>query len=144
MKLRLFFSTLLFSILAVAASAQKAKPGTAYAQITSATMRTEPRPGSDPEVFYNFNTTWKSSAKPEAIFFRGQEAWANCVVIKDGKDISPELIKKGNKVSFKTISGGRFAIPKELDGIKAPALFFQVKGKWYYLPVRNIKKMNTR
>ena len=140
MKIRFMAVLLLLSTLTTIASAQKAKLGTAYAQITESLKTTEKRAGDDPEIYYSFKTTWKSNSAPESIFFKAPEAWANCIVLKAGKDISPEIIKKGNKVIFKTVSGGRFAIPDEIKGIKTPALFFQVKGKWYYLPVKGMKK----
>lgn len=132
--------TILFVFCGLIATAQKAKLGTAFAQITESSMITGPREGGDPETYFTFKTTWKSTSAPETIFYKAATAWANCIVIKNGTDISPELIKKGSKVLFKTVSGGRFEIPKEIEGIKAPALFFKVKGKWYYLPVKNIKK----
>lgn len=134
------FLTILFILAGFAASAQKAKLGTALAQITASTKVTETRIDDDPNIYYTFATTWKGTSAPEAIFFKATDAWANCIVLKGGKDISPELIKKGSKITFKTVSGGRFAIPEEIKGITTPALFFQVKGKWYYLPVKNMKK----
>lgn len=142
MNFRVF--TILFVLIGFAASAQKAKLGTALAQITASTKVTETRADEDPDIYYTFATTWKSTSAPETIFFKATDAWANCIVLKGGKDISPELIKKGSKIVFKTVSGGRFAIPDELKSTTIPALFFQVKGKWYYLPVKNMKKRTTK
>jgi hypothetical protein len=142
MKFRLL--TILFLFIGFVASAQKAKLGTAIAQITAGTKITETVSDNDPNIYYTFATTWKSTSAPETIFYKGADAWANCIVLKGGKDISPELIKKGSKVVFKTVSGGRFAIPDEIKDTATPALFFQVKGKWYYLPVKNVKKKTVK
>ena len=144
MKIRLVAILFMFTAFATMASAQKAKLGTAFAQITASAKVTETHPGEDPVIYYTMNTTWKNSVAPESIFFKAAEAWANCIVLKNGKDISPEIIKKGNKVVFKTVSGGRFAVPKEIEGIATPALFFQVKGVWYYLPVKGMKKKTVK
>jgi hypothetical protein len=144
MKIRSIAILLLLSVFATTSFAQKAKLGTAFAQITASAKVTETHTGEDPVIYYTMNTTWKSTSAPESVFFKAAEAWANCIVLKNGKDISPEIIKKGNKVVFKTVSGGRFAIPKEIEGIATPALFFQVKGVWYYLPVKNMKKKTVK
>jgi hypothetical protein len=138
------FLSILFLFVGFVASAQKAKLGTAYAQLTANTKVTETRVDDDPNIYYTFAATWKGASAPESIFYKATEAWANCIVLKGGKDISPELIKKGSKVVFKTVSGGRFEIPDAIKGVSTPALFFQVKGKWYYLPVKNMKKKTVK
>lgn len=138
------FLSILLLLVGFTVSAQKAKLGTALAQITASTKITEIVSGDDPNVYYTFATTWKGTSAPETIFFKATDAWANCIVLKSGKDISPELIRKGSKITFKTVSGGRFAIPEEIKGITTPALFFQVKGKWYYVPVKNMKKKTIK
>ena len=141
MKLRfLLILALLFS---VCAQAQPAKLGTVYARITEANRTAIATfPDDDEQVHYSIKATWKGNSRPESIFFRADDMWANCIVKRSGKEISPEHIRKGNKLEFKPIPGGRFAIPKEIENIKIPALFFIIKGKWYYLPVKNIKKKN--
>lgn len=140
MKIRFITILFLLTAFATVATAQKAKLGTAFAQITASTKVTEKQAGDDPNIYYTFATTWKSTSTPEAIFYKATDAWANCIVLKSGKDIDPAIIKKGNKIVFQTMSGGRFAIPEEIKSVTAPALFFQVKGKWYYLPVKGMKK----
>lgn len=142
--MRFTFLTILLLLTSVVTFAQKAKPGTAYAQLTANTKVTETRVDDDPNIYYTFATTWKGTSAPESIFFKATDAWANCIVLKNGKDISPDLIKKGSKIVFQTVSGGRFAIPEEIKGIATPALFFQIKGKWYYLPVKNMKKKTVK
>ena len=142
--MRSTFFTILLLLASVITFGQKAKLDTTLAQITASTKVTEAGVDDDPNIYYTFATTWKGVSAPETIFFKGTDAWANCIVLKNGKDISPELIKKGSKIVFQTVSGGRFAIPDEIKGITTPALFFQVKGKWYYVPVKNMKKKTVR
>ncbi|HYD20766.1 MAG TPA: hypothetical protein VEB40_04765 [Flavipsychrobacter sp.] len=140
MKLRLL--TILALLFSICAYAQQAKLGTVYAQITAAS-RTAITTDDDDELLYSIKATWKGNSRPESIYFRADDMWANCIVKRSGKEISPEQIRKGNKLEFKPVPGGRFPIPKEIENIKTPALFFTIKGKWYYLPVKNIKKKNV-
>lgn len=143
MKIRFVAILLLLVTFTAVASAQKAKSGTALAQITASTQVKEIR---DDEVLnhYTFATTWKGTSAPEAIFYKAADEWKNCMVLKAGKEIYPEQVKKGSKIVFKTVNEGRFAIPDEIAAITIPALFFQVKGQWYYVPVKNIRKKSIK
>jgi hypothetical protein len=132
MKVRLLIIAL--CCLAAAGFAQPAKPGNAYTQISQATRAKD----ADKNVAYTISAIWKNTATPENIFFRADDLWQNCIVEKNNVEISPDKIKKGDKIVFRTMSGGKFAIPELLKKIPTPALFFQVDKKWYYLPVRNI------
>ena len=134
MKLKLIITTILFCCSAVVAMAQPAKIGSRYVQV-SQTIRTQ---DADENVSYVIKATWKHNETPENIFFRADDVWHGCIVEKDNAEISPEKLKRGDRVTFRSISGGKYAIPEQLKKIPTPALFFQVDKKWYYVPVRNI------
>ena len=139
MKLK-FIITILFSCFITAAIAQPAKTGNGYVQVTQVSRTKD----ADENITYAINAIWKQNATPENIFFRAEDVWQGCLVEKDGVEMSPEKIKKGDRITFRSVSGGKYAMPAQLKKLPTPSLFFQVDKRWYYMPVRNIATTSGR
>ncbi len=153
MTLRSYGSVLLFcvAVFSTACAQTKAvvKSGTTLARVTRATSeRFLPgREESDPITRYRISLQWRSSSKPVAFYWRPQDGWMNCLVVKPGgsdEEISPESIRKMQSVELVPMAdASRTPVPAFVKATDKNKLYFQVGKIWYSLPVTLTKKQDV-
>jgi len=154
MNMRHFIAFLISICIFSSASAQEklkvAQSGKAYASLVSASMqRTVSRHGdTEPVTKYSFLLKWKSSQALETAFWKGNNAWMNCLITvyktskcRKSDEIPLEKLKKNNYILLTAMPGGRFPMPEEIQNTKGQNIFFKTdKSDWLYSPVGKITK----
>ncbi len=154
MTMRYFIALLASVFILSSATAQEkkkvARSGKSYATLVSATtQRTIPgMRGAQPTTRYDFVLRWKSKQVPETFFWRGDNAWMNCLVkaYKPGKkdhgaEISLEKVTRNTCIQLTGMPGGKFPVPEEIQNTPGQAIFFKTATSgWRYLPVTKITK----
>lgn len=153
MMLRSYGSVLLFCLAifgtACAQTKMVVKSGAALTRVTRATSeRFLPgRAESDPVTRYRISLQWRSASRPLAFYWRPQDGWMNCMVVKSGgndEEISPESIRKMQSVELVPIpDASRTPIPAFVKATDKNKLYFQVGKTWYSLPVTLTKKQDV-
>ncbi len=124
------------------ASAQKTVPGI---------------PGAQPKTNYKFIIIWQGAKYPETFFWRGENGWLTCSILKAHKQksktkgtfgvdyktesASGDNIHTGDTLQLTPIVGGKFPIPAEIPADAKNSLYFKTGGSaWLSFPVKNITK----
>ncbi|XZF16494.1 hypothetical protein ACTHGU_10160 [Chitinophagaceae bacterium MMS25-I14] len=122
----------------------KVKSGAAYVRVSQAAGRIN----EQSDTSYIFHIVWSSTRIPTSFFWRGSDGWMVCRVISEKgtpqqditADLSPERIKKGNKVQIVPMPGGKYEIPGCITSNMHHTLFFTTgSNQWYSVPVKNIR-----
>lgn len=143
-------AALMLTTMSFAQSVIKPVSGTAYAKLSSATRARMINSDGTRPVEYKIRIVWKSNTPPESFFFHPKEGgwWnANAQVVKKGQLINVDFkdIKKGDVLEVSPMPGGRYAEPFTITKSMDNYLFFMTgNNKWIYVPVKNIKLLNTR
>lgn len=144
----LLFCLALFST-ACAQTKAIVKSGASLARVTKATSeRILPgREESDPITRYRITMQWRSANKPSAFFWRPQDGWMQCLVVKPGgndEEIAPEALKKMQTVEIVPVpDASRTPVPAFVKATDKNKLYFQVGKTWYSLPVTLTKKQDV-
>lgn len=154
MTLRLYatvlFSCLLFNTACAQTKRAVVKNGTSMARVVRATSeRILPgRAESTPITNYRITIQWRSANKPSAFFWRPQEGWMQCLVVKNNtgteEEMAPEAIQKGQTVDIVPVNdASRTPIPAFVKATDKNKLYFQVGNAWYSIPVKLTKKQDV-
>jgi hypothetical protein len=125
------------------------KSGASIARVIKATSeRILPgRSESAPITNYRITLQWRSALKPTAFFWRPQEGWMQCLVVKSGgseEEVAPEAIKKMQTVDIVPVSDAdRTPIPAFVKATDKNKLYIQVGNAWYSIPVKLTKKQDV-
>jgi len=116
------------------------RSGAAHVRIVRATQERILPGREEGEVITNYRIRlqWRSSSKPAAFFFRPQDGWMQCLVVKaDGSEteVAPEAIKKSQTVDVVPVRDGRTPIPAFVKPTDKNKLYFQIGSTWYSVPV---------
>lgn len=143
-------SICIFSTASAQDGAKLAQPGKAYATLISASMQRtiSASNASEPTAKYIFLLKWKSSEAPEAIFWKGDNAWMSCEIkvyktskCRKSDEVSLERIRRNYYVVLTAMPGGKFRMPEEIQNTKGQNIFFQTdKSPWLYVPVTKVTK----
>jgi hypothetical protein len=143
---------------APAQAAAKKKNKTYLKLVEAYTQRTlAGRPGSPPETGQYFIVVWQASTYPETFFWRGDNGWLSCKMLRvhkiipshttpKGMDhrtefVTGDQIHKGDTLQLSPVTGGRFPIPTEIPATAKNSLFFKTGGSnWLSFPVKKIGK----
>ena len=116
------------------------RTGSAHVRVIDATTK-QILPGREESeiiTMYRFRIQWRSASKPSAFFFRPQDGWMQCLVVKgDGSEteLSPEAVKKSQVIEVVPIRDGRTPVPAFVKAIDKNKLYFQIGSGWYSVPV---------
>jgi hypothetical protein len=125
-------------------SAKKHKPN-----VRLLTAYEEQKPGAQPQ----FILVWQGTKYPETFFWRGDNGWLPCRMEKAHKQdrdsqmytsesISAGDIHRGDTLSLVPVTGGRFALPKEIPATAKNTLYYKTGGTgWLSFPVKKIVKI---
>ena len=95
---------------------------------------------------YRIRLQWRSASKPAAFFFRPQDGWMQCLVVKgDGSDaeIAPEAVKKSQIVNVVPVRDGRTPVPAFVKPTDRNKLYFQIGPSWYSVPLTLTKNKDV-
>lgn len=95
---------------------------------------------------YRLRLQWRSASKPAAFFFRPQDGWMQCLVVKgDGSEteISPEAVIKMQVVEVVPVRDGRAPVPAFVKTSDKNKLYFRIGTGWYAVPVTLTKKKDV-
>ncbi len=162
MKLKLLFIFIALSIVLnseaqVRNAGKKAKKS--YIKLIEAyTQRTLPGIKESPtSTDTHFIIIWEGTQYPETFFWRGENGWLTCKMVKAHKInqankrsipagleymeemITNDKVNKGDTLALTPIKGGRFAVPKEVTNNIKNTLFFKTAGSsWLKFPITKI------
>lgn len=103
-----------------------------------------------PKMITNLVIVWNSSTYPESFFWRGENGWLPCRIMKmqpvkkgaipETIEIENDKIHKGDQLLLEPTPGGKFAVPAEIPATAKNTLYYKTAGsKWHSLKVGKIK-----
>lgn len=109
-------------------------------------------PGATPKTNYDFVITWENANFPETFFWRGDDGWLPCKMMRAHKTTSKKnpggyaveyitngMVHKGDTLELIPVAGGKFPIPPEIPSTTKNTLFFKAGGNgWLSFPIKNI------
>ena len=146
--------------MAIAVNVSAKKKSKPYFKLVEAyTQRTLPGiPRASIKTDYRFILVWEGANYPETFFWRGDNGWLTCSMVKahriahknrnapEGQDYSTEFVKngdvhKGDTLELTPIAGGKFPVPAEIPADAKKTLFYKTGGSgWLPFPVNTITK----
>ncbi len=152
--------TLFFVCIFVALNAQAKVPaglktGKPYVKFLRATVqRTMPGRNTGVMSDYDFVLVWTSKLPPASFFWRGQDGWLTCNIVKvhgagkensfgyvPDKDGLDARVNKGDTLEITPVRGGRFAIPSQIPAGAVNTLFFKTdQSGWLYYKTKLTQK----
>lgn len=155
-----YFLTITAIGMLIVFNADARKKSSAYFKVLEAySQRTVPgAPGGQAKTAYHFIIIWENAKYPETFFWRGENGWMTCNMVKAHKirkkdksvpagiDYTTEFaagdaIHKGDTLQLTPMSGGKFPIPDEIPKNAKNTLYFKTGGSgWLSFPVKNISK----
>ncbi|MDR3680391.1 MAG: hypothetical protein P4L41_10535 [Flavipsychrobacter sp.] len=151
----LFFVCLFVALYTNAKEPAGLKNGKPYVKVLRATVQ-RTMPGRNTGVIsnYDFIVVWTSKMPPASFFWRGQDGWLTCNVLKvhgagkkNSLDYVPDKngmdarINKGDTLEITPVPGGRFAIPSQIPGGAVNTLFFKTdQSGWLYYKTKLTQK----
>jgi hypothetical protein len=137
----------------------KKKSKADFRLIEAYSQRTIPGiPGATPKTAYHFIIVWENKNYPETFFWRGDNGWVTCNIVKAHKvkaksknvpkgmdytieNVSGDAIHKGDTVQLTPTPGGKFPVPAEIPADAKNTLYYKTGGSgWLSFPVKNISK----
>ena len=156
---------MLFTCLIVAvdnnasAKGKKKNPKANFKMLEAYTQKTIPGiRGAQPTIQTNFIVIWENAKNPETFFWRGENGWQNCRMMKAhyiGNQIKKmpsvpdyrsefviaDKIHNGDTLILTPVAGGKFPIPTEIPADAKNTLFYKTGGSiWLSFPVKEIGK----
>lgn len=147
-------------IISTAANAQtssRKKSKTYFKLVEAYTQKVQAgRQETPPMTGTHFIIVWENAQYPETFFWRGENGWLSCNMLKahkitgKTKDIpkgieyrteaaTGDQIHKGDTLELSPVTGGRFPIPDEIPKNAKNTLFFKTGGShWLSYPVKKI------
>ena len=100
-----------------------------------------------PYEHLEFVLVWEKSKYPQTFFWRGENGWLPCVMERAhknksgvdyiGEKVSAGDIRKGDTLMLVPITGGRFAVPKDVPATAKNILYYKTGGSgWLSFPVK--------
>ena len=111
-------------------------------------------PGAQAKTSYQFIVIWEGRHYPETFFWRGENGWLNCRMLKahkiatgntsDGDRYSTDFViaatlHRRDTLELTPMPGGKFPIPSEIPTSARNTLFYKTGGSgWLAFPVKKI------
>ncbi len=141
----------------ISAKTKTKKQKTYFSLLEAYTQRIIPGiPGATPKTNYHFIIVWQGAKYPETFFWRGENEWLSCNMVKVHKlpgkpnntmpgmdyaaeNIAIEKIHKGDTLELTPLPGGKYPAPGDISNDAKNTLFFKTGGSgWLAFPVKNI------
>jgi hypothetical protein len=158
---RFLLSFVICSVLTVNAEAKTSlkKHKTYFKLVEAYTQRIMPGiPGASPQTSTHFIIVWDAPKPPEAFFWRENNDWRTCSVVKAYKlagkpgnlqmgidyikeTIAMNKIRKGDTLELTPVAAGKSPAPADVPASAKNTLYFKTGGSnWLAFPVKNIGK----